>query len=78
LLKNKYDDDIYDFFKTNYVAEDMIDQFNKEFPNWESFRVKLENKNQPKHETQEDEDDEDIDADETDKDVDWWTLLELN
>jgi len=56
----------------------MQEQFSAEFPNWEAFRVKLENKSQPKQETQEDDEDEEVEAEETEKETDWWALLNLD
>jgi len=78
LLKNKYDEDIYEFFKTNYIKEEQVATFTNEFKTWEEFRVKLENKSQPKAETQEDEDEEEVEAEETEKEADWWTILNLD
>jgi hypothetical protein len=56
----------------------MVAQFTTEFPNWESFRAKLENKIQPKNETNEDEDEEEAEAEETEKETDWWVVLNLD
>lgn len=56
----------------------MLTQFTTEFPNWEAFRVKIENKSHPKNETMEDEEEEEAEAEEVEKETDWWALLNLD